>query len=84
MKQIIDATKNPVRDEISVENSRKSVRIPSGMTCKNEDTTCHPFHITISQTTNIKQIIDATKNPVRDEISVENSRKSVRIPSVPH
>ncbi|MDR1341410.1 MAG: hypothetical protein LBK58_15355 [Prevotellaceae bacterium] len=34
MKQIIDATKNPVRDEISVENSRKSVRIPSGMTYK--------------------------------------------------
>jgi hypothetical protein len=41
----------------------------------------HPFHITTSQTPNIKQIIDATKNPVRDEIPVENSRKSVRIPS---
>jgi hypothetical protein len=43
IKQIMDATKNPVRDEISVENSRKSVRIPSGMKCKNEDTACHPL-----------------------------------------
>jgi hypothetical protein len=42
MKQIMDATKNTVRDEISVENSRKSAGIPSGMKCKNEDTTCHP------------------------------------------
>jgi hypothetical protein len=31
----------------------------------------------------MKQIMDTTKNPVRDEISVENSRKSVRIPSAP-
>jgi hypothetical protein len=36
-----------------------------------------PFHITISQTTDMKQIIDATKNPVRDEISVvKQSRKA--------
>jgi hypothetical protein len=50
------------------------------MKCKNEDTARHPFHITTSQTTDMTQIIDAKKNPVRDEISVENSRKSVRIP----